>query len=88
MAKKVTLKEKDLTQKTVKECFDYHEYGYLIWKYRPDYHFARTNGIKDRVFEDCIKRILSFYKVKLPELLVGTFNWVVNRNRKGIKYYE
>jgi hypothetical protein len=240
MAKKVTLKEKDLTQKIVKECFDYHEDGYLIWKDRPDYHFAkpsskkiyttqkvgkragrwhkrtdrtkegfgywvtsltidgelgafklhrlifmrhhgyfpevvdhvdndtdnnkienlresssktniynmykpkhntsgykgvttlskinkfraeitcknvwfhmghyedprdaacvydyvaqllfgefaRTNCIEDRVFEDCVKKSTKFYRVKLPELLNGTFDWSVNTNRRGIKEDE
>lgn len=33
------LKEDDLTLEFIKECFTYHEDGYLIWKTRPVHHF-------------------------------------------------
>lgn len=43
---KLTLKESELTQELLKECFDYHEDGYLIWKERPLKHFKDVGNQK------------------------------------------
>lgn len=45
---KLTLKESELTQCLLKECFEYHEDGYLIWKHRPIEHFK--NPVNQRRF--------------------------------------
>lgn len=43
---KLTLKESQLTQELLHECFDYHEDGYLIWKERPLKHFKDSGNQK------------------------------------------
>lgn len=40
----LTLRECDLSQELLKECFDYNEDGYFIWKERPLHHFSNAGN--------------------------------------------
>ena len=43
---KLTLKESELTQELLHECFEYHPDGFLIWKERPLKHFNNEDNQK------------------------------------------
>lgn len=77
MAKKATFKEDRLTQEIVRECFDYHEDGYLIWKDRPDYHFLKSSSKKKYTTQKVGKRAGCWHS-RTDRTKEGFGYWVVN----------
>lgn len=74
MAKKVTLKESDLTHKYIKECFEYREDGVLIWKVRPPHHFLKESSMKT-------------FNTQKSGKVAGVFHKRVDRNKEGFGYW-
>lgn len=69
------LTEKDLTQELLKEMFDYHEDGYLVWKERPITHFDTESNWKR-------------FNTPNRGVRAGYFNKRTDSNREGFGYYR
>ena len=82
MAKKITLKEKDLTQDIIKECFEYNPDGYLIWKDRPDWHFS-TPASKKTYTTQRVGNIAGRWHKRTDRTKEGFGYWVTNITIKG-----
>lgn len=82
MAKKTTLKEDRLDLKFIKECFEYHEDGYLVWKIRPERHFETTASMKTFNTQKAGKQVGSFHK-RTDRDKDGFGYWTTNITRYG-----
>ena len=82
MAKKITFKEDRLTQEIVKECFDYHEDGHLIWKERPDYHFATPAGKKTFTTQK-VGKVAGRWHKRTDRTKEGFGYWITNLTIAG-----
>lgn len=67
--------EKELTQELLKECFSYHEEGYLVWKTRPSYHFNNSGNA-------------ARFNTQLSGKIVGYFNKRTDSKKKGFGYWR
>lgn len=82
MAKKITFREDRLTQGLVRECFDYHEDGHLIWKDRPDYHFATPTGKKIYTTQR-VGKVAGRWHKRTDRTKVGFGYWITNLTIAG-----
>ena len=72
---KLTLKESELTQDLLRECFDYREDGSLIWKERPLKHFKDVGNQKR-------------FNTPFAGKVAGYYNKRVDSKRDDFGYYK